>query len=394
MQPSLETVIDILLAMVNAEDLDWIDIEKSANHICSRTIRAPINVPPFKRSKVDGYAISAEDLDKNVPLTLPKTKIIPAGETKNYAIKAGTTIKLMTGALVPSGTGAIIKQEEVEEHIDEIKTKTIPDYNANIEFIGSSIKKEQIILNKGEKYNPLLIERIANTGINELPIYSKPIVSIMNTGSELQLPGSSIAYGEIFNSNRSMFLNLLELAACEGRANNRKIPDEIGIICTEIKTMLQKSDLLIITGGNSEGDFDLIDLALDKIGAEKIVTGIEMRPGHKTLVASYNNKLIFNVSGNPRAGYILFNVLIKPILNKMKGASNPLNNWFDIELLNDIDKSVSIRTFSPGYLIQENEKLGAIVQRKSGANYGLAGMILDIAPNKGNKGDLVKALLV
>lgn len=389
-----EEVVDMLIEKVSPVGRGWVDIHEAADYVCSQTLVSPMDIPHFNRSKVDGYALSGQDLLRDGPLLLKKTHIVPAGSMEEYIIEPGTTIKLMTGAPIPIGTGAVIKQEDVQDFPKEIKIDSIPIYNTNVELAGSTLKKEQILAYQGERYTTQLIEHIATTGVNKVPIYNKPSVYIINSGSELELPGKVLEYGKIFNSNQSMFLSLLKLAGCHGIAGHGKLADDLDLIDIEIKKGLKLSDLIIITGGNSEGDYDLIPQALEKIGANIIVNNIAMKPGHRTVVASYDNKLIFNVPGNPRAGYILFQVLIKPILNRMSGDTHPTNKWFDVKLTNSIKTIPNSRIFCRGALVLKKGDIGAMALSKNTFHNGLAPMILDIAPNRGKEGDLIKGMLV
>lgn len=351
-------------------------------------------MPHFKRSRVDGYAINEQDLLQVAPLVLQKTHITAAGSSAKEEILPGTTIKVMTGAPIPRNTGAVIKQEVVAEDDNIITIANIPTLDTNIEPIGAMSKKGLVLAYQGEIYNPLLIEHIATTGINQVPIYKAPNVYVINSGSELELPGGNLEYGQIFNSNQSLFLSLLQVAGCNAITGQGKLNDNLDLICAEIEKGIELSDLLIITGGNSEGDYDLIPPALEKIGAQLLVDGIEMKPGHRTVVAAYNNKLIFNLPGNPHAGYILFQVLIKPIIRKMRGINQPQNEWFELKLINSMKSINKARTFCKGSLASANDGLGAIALRKSEINHELAPLVLDIAPNQGKAGDIIKALLV
>lgn len=391
---TLEQAVDILLEQVNTVGVSRGELNKATGQVSAQDLIAAIDVPHFKRSRVDGYVINEQDLLQAAPLTLQKTHITAAGNSIEEQVLPGTTIKVMTGAPIPLNTGAVIKQETVEEQDDTIIIPDIPTIETNIEPIGAMTKKGYPLARQGDVFNPEIIELIATTGLREVPVYKAPTVYVINSGSELELPGGNLEYGQIFNSNQSLFLSLLQLAGCKVITGLGKVNDNLDLICEEIKKGLELSDLLIITGGNSEGDYDLIPPALEKIGATLLVNGIVMKPGHRTVVAAYNNKLLFNLPGNPHAGYILFQVLISPVIRKMRGINQPLNQWFDIQLINNMKSINKARTFCKGALVAENNSLGAIALRKSEINYELAPLVLDIAPNQGRAGDIIKALFV
>ncbi len=401
---SLEKALETISNHIKTTGKERVSINQAVNRVAFRDISAPIDVPAFPRSRVDGYALNIKDCAGKFPLLLQKIGRIPAGDKNKLTLNPGTTVKLMTGAPIPLNTGAVVKQEDVKEGPGDVEIFFAPKVNSYIENKGAMIKEGQPLIEKGQAFNPLIIEQIANTGIDKVDIFAKPKSYLINSGSELQMPGSYIEFGEIHNSNQSMFLSLLELAGCLSIIGNGKLVDDLTLICAEVEKGLALSDVIIITGGNSAGDWDLIPAALQKIGARALVRGLDLRPGKQTLVASYGQKLIFNVSGNPHAGYILFHILIQPVLKQMQGMAPTPNKWFDLKLENDNLPTKKVRYFCQGALISKNHQLSALSLRKSEINYTLlkkykelkiiSPIILDIPPNTGNKGDIVRGLLI
>ncbi|HZJ84570.1 MAG TPA: molybdopterin molybdotransferase MoeA [Syntrophomonadaceae bacterium] len=401
---SLEKALEKISSHIKTMGKETVAINQAINRVAFQDIFAPIDVPAFPRSRVDGYAVNIEDCAGKFPLLLQKTGRVPAGDKNKHILSPGVTIKLMTGAPIPLNTGAVVKQEDTKEGQRDVEILFAPKANSYIEAKGDMIRKGQLLIEKGQAFTPLIIEQIANTGLDEVHIFAEPKSYLINSGSELQMPGSDIEFGEIHNSNQSMFLSLLELAGCHSIIGNGKLIDDIDLICAEVEKGLSLSDLIIITGGNAAGDWDLIPEALQKIGAKALVKGLDLRPGNKTIVANYGEKLIFNVSGNPHAGYILFNILIKPALKQMQGMAPLSNKWFDIKLENDNLTTKKVRYFCQGALISKNHELSALAFRKSEINYALlkkykelkiiSPIILDIPPKIGNKGDIVRGLLI
>ncbi len=397
--------IEDALALLTSFDINLpeklISINEAVNRVAATDLTAAINVPEFPRSRVDGYAISKPDVTKELPFSLKKTTLIAAGDKNSYVLEAGNTIKIMTGAPLPLNTGLVIKQEEVEEGLNDITITKLPQPKANLELTGSLLKKGQNLITKGQVYNPMLIEQLGKTGRNKVLVYERPTVYVVNSGSELVLPGSNLEYGEIYNSNQSLFLSLLKLAGCNSIKGEGQLADNMDLIKAEINKGLQVSDVLIITGGNSEGDYDLIPAALRQLGAKIMVDGLDLRPGNKTVVASLENKLIFNVSGNPQAGYILFNILIHPVIRRLQGMKAPFNSWFNIPLYKDVKNIKQVRYFTRGLLIEDQQQLAAFILRKKEIDYTadnsikiVAPLILDIPSNVGKAGEFVKATIL
>lgn len=399
---SLEIAVDKCCEVQKlCRDVETIPVEHGYRRVAARDIKAYCDVPPFNSSRMDGYAICRSDLDQlkrlsdSDSLPLKVVAHIAAGNSTRLRLFPGQTMRIMTGAVVPDATAAIIKQEYINQTSEEYICIGGGQYcHANILLQGSLIKAGLELVSTGELLDYNQVERIAATGICKLPVYNQPAVYIINTGSELTLPGSLLTEGKIYNSNRSLLTAQLEKEHCKVLSNQSSIGDNLEAICQEIDQGLKAADMVIISGGAAEGDFDLVPSALKKIKADLIYTGLQMQPGAKSSAAVKAGKLIFSLPGNPGANEILFEVLILPVLNKLKGMKSYMNKWFKIVLSGNNINPSNLRRMCRGELWERRGFLIAHPLIKNQPFTGISPIILDIQPGQGAEGDIVRAMLV
>lgn len=374
-------------------------VEQCYNRVAAADIKALYDTPPFNCSRMDGYVLCGPDadrlrkMDRQQVMTLKITQTIPAGTPCDNNILAGQTLRVMTGAMLPYNAGAVIKQEDVtrisNEYIHLFGNHTD---KTNIQNRGSIIKAGQVLSRHGEILDVEQLEQIASAGIDKLPVYRLPAIYIMNTGSELTLAGTPLKRGKIYNSNRAMFSTLLAKQNCKVINAICPLEDRLAVICDQINNGLKSADMIIVTGGTAEGDYDLVPRALETIEAERLFGGLDFIPGMRVSGAVKEGRLIFNFPGNPGAGEILFTVLVWPVLNKLKGINNYLNNWFKVRLGESIPRNNKKRIMLKGELYEKN---GALLARpKSGNSFQrLANIIMDITPETETEGSLIRAML-
>ncbi|MGI5920146.1 MAG: molybdopterin molybdotransferase MoeA [Syntrophomonadaceae bacterium] len=400
---SLEKAIEKCAELVRTiDDVEIIPVEHAYNRVVAQDLRALVDMPPFDTARMDGYTVGIDDLAKlerlsnEDSLSLKIVANLPAGSSGSIFPLVGQTVRIMTGALLPQGTAAIVKQEEVvREDESWVRVFGSVDYHNHIQKRGSVINKGELLVRAGEMLDYNNLERLAATGNARLPVYRQPVVYIINSGSELVLPGVPLSTGKIYNSNRSLFFAKLAREQCTVKTGPCPVLDKREEICAEISHGLKVADMVIITGGAADGDYDLVPSALAEIGAEFIYHGLLMQPGAKSSAAVKDGKLIINLPGNPWAGDILFEVLIVPVLNKVKGMKNWCTRWFEITLEGDNLEPTDLRRMCRGELRAGHDvSLVAGYLEKNQPCTGIRPLILDIQPGQGHEGDIIRALLI
>lgn len=362
---SLEEAIDILDENVKAIGTEVIDLINATGRVLAEDIYSLIDNPPFNKSAMDGYAILAENSGSN-----DKIKIIDkvfAGEVSNYEVTNKTAIRIMTGAPIPNGANAVIKQEDTikndEEHIT--LTKKIKA-NDNICFKGEDIKKGSLLVNKNKKIDFADIGIIASSGISKIKVYKNPKIALLCTGDEVIDVNSDLTEGKIFNSNKYTIMarvselgyNILEV---------KHVRDIEGDIEKYIENISQNVDLIITTGGVSVGEKDLLNHAIDNIGGKRLFWKVKMKPGSAVLCSIVNNALVVSLSGNPTAALTAFELFVKTSIEKLSGIEKIEVKREKATLCDNFNKKSPQRRFIRGrVVIEEGKQKVYITQVKSG----------------------------
>lgn len=266
--------------------------------VAAETIVAPTNTPPFDNSAMDGYAFSYEYWDKISPLQIVGE--IQAGTKSDYILKAQEAIRIYTGAPVPKGADTVVMQEKTERS-ENLLSITDPKIQANLNIRpqGSQTKKGELALPQGQLITPATISYLAGMGLEKIKVYKKPTVGIILTGKELVKPGQPLGKGQIYESNGIGLQAALRNLHME-TASIMTVDDKEEELVNAIKKMLQY-DILILTGGVSVGDYDLVPASLEQCGVKKVFHKIKQKPGKPILFGIHSKGVVFGLPGNPAA---------------------------------------------------------------------------------------------
>ncbi|HMS40790.1 MAG TPA: molybdopterin molybdotransferase MoeA [Pyrinomonadaceae bacterium] len=327
---------------------ETIEIENSINRILAEIVKADMDLPPFDRSQMDGFAVRVEDV-KNVPAHLRIIGESVAGAGFDRKLKSGEALRIMTGARVPEGANAVQKVELTRENYGFVEILEKPEIGQNINKRASEIKKGTKIFGKGERITEQMIAAIASFGYEKLKVFSKPQVKIISTGSEIVEISETPKKDQIRNSNSMMLKILTEKAGAESeilphvRDNyeilKHKIAEAVGIGAEipissfKIKSKIQnpKSKILIITGGVSIGDYDFTKPVLRELGAEIFFEKVSLKPGKPTVFARLNDVLIFGLPGNPVSVAVTHYLFVRTAILQMQTAkTSELKSGFAI----------------------------------------------------------------
>ena len=318
-----EVALNIVLESAIKLDTEKLSLEQSINRILAEDIHADIEMPPFNKSAMDGFACKREDTDNLLEII----ETIPAGYTPQKSIGKNQCSRIMTGGMVPEGADCVIRLEDIELVRENYVRILATMQNNNIAYKGEDVKLNQKVLSKGIQIKPQTIAVMASVGYVNPLVYKKPVVGVISTGSELvepnELPGSS----QIRNSNSYQLVAQINHMNC--------IPKYYGIaIDTEedttlkITKALKECDVVLLSGGVSMGDFDFVPKVFTKLGIEIKFEQLAVQPGKPTTFGLYNNKRIFGLPGNPVSSYVQFELMVKPLLYKMMGHEYKQENIF------------------------------------------------------------------
>lgn len=300
----------------------------------------------------------------------------------------------MTGALLPEGSVAVIKQEDVEIINDKhILISVKPRQDENIRKAGHELRAGARVASKGQVLKAEILERIAACGIERVPVYQIPQVCIIETGNELLLPGAPIKKGCIYCSNRSLLACKITSSGALPLLPPAAINDDLQTIVTAVKKATQVSNMVIVSGGTGKGLFDLVHNAFQYLNAQLLFQGINVFPGKNTSAALLDGKLIFNLSGNPSAAGILFEALVRPALLKLKGDLWYQGDWFDIGLAKPIERLKPGRSLHRGEMIIKQGHAYALAVSRKSINTGSIPLLLDVL-KRSEEEVMVKAKLI
>lgn len=281
--------------------------------ILAETISSPIDVPPFTKSAMDGYAVGIDDPGPDYRIV----EVIAAGQIPGHALQRGQCAKIMTGAMLPGGADRVIKVELTRES-NGLMTVSGHDANTNVMRQGEDLRAGSEVLARGTLLGAAEIALLASLGINRLPVFRRPRVGIITTGSELVKPGRPLPAGRIFNSNffslaaqlGSMAVPWLDLGT---------VVDDAKKIERAVADSLARCDVIILSGGVSAGDFDYVPGVLKKLGIALHFQKVAVQPGMPTVFGSRKGKYFVGLPGNPVSTYIIFEVLLKPFIYRLMG---------------------------------------------------------------------------
>lgn len=321
----METERAIGLITENASfigDVITVNIEEAYGHILADDITAADDVPSFARSAMDGYAVKSEDVcnaSKDSPVRLTVLAQVLAGDTSDITAKSGSAVRIMTGAMIPAGYDAVVRQEDTDYGEDEISVFAPVGKYVNYCHPGEEMKKGDVVLPAGRRIGMIETGLIASLGMDKVNVRRPMKVAVISTGSELKSPGEDLPKGCIYGNIRymigaavkSMGFEVSYCLDCE---------DDSDVIIKHIKNAAECSDVVITTGGVSVGKRDLVASALEKIGSRILFTRINIQPGTPTMASVYDDKIILSLSGNPYAALANFDLYFPPLSAKIMGS--------------------------------------------------------------------------
>jgi len=354
---SVEEALKTILTNFKPLGLEKINILDGRGRVIGSDIFAPRNIPSANNSAMDGYAVRYTDTKgatKDKSLKLKIIEDIPAGKVAQKKINKGEAARIMTGAVIPEGADAIVRQEDTLKESKTVIIYTSAKKGDNIRFAGEDVHKGELVIKKGHALRPADIGMLAALGKAFVSVYQKPSVAIMSTGDELVDIETDPPPGKIVNSNSySLAAQVLECGA---------IPIMLGI-SKDKKTDLQEkfktalhSDVIISSGGVSVGDFDFVKNVMGEIGNAMHFWQVAMRPGKPLAFGAIEGVPLFGLPGNPVSAMISFEQFVRPSLLKMQGHTKIFRQTIKAICTEDFQKQAGFRHFIRATVKKEKDK--------------------------------------
>lgn len=317
LEQALTQMLNALPSPDSKQD-EQISLEQAVNRICSENIISPINVPSFDNSAMDGYAVRLADLAQSLTLSVAGKSFAGVPFTGEWV--AQSTVRIMTGAMLPAGADAVVMQEEVT--VNEDGSVTFPaniKCGQNIRRIGEDVKQGDVVLAKGSLLNTVSLPLLASLGIDKVKVFPRLKVAVLSTGDELVPVGQPLKEGQIYDTNRFTVKLMLEKLNCE-ILDFGLLPDNEQEFEKAFVKAQQQADLVITSGGVSVGEADFTKTVLEKVGKINFWK-IAMKPGKPFAFGKLENAWFCGLPGNPVSALATFYQLVQPVIAKLSGYS-------------------------------------------------------------------------
>lgn len=293
-----------------------IPLIQAAGYTIAKPVLSPIDMPPFRQSAMDGYALKLYNQDQYRVITEIQT-----GSAINPELKSGEAVRIFTGASVPDNADTVIIQEQVEVAGQEIYLQHTPKPEDHIRNIGEQIKTGEIAIEQGVKLTPAAIGFLQGLGVKEVEVYQKPEIAIITTGDELVPVGNTLNRGQIYESNAAMLLSALKQLHYN-KVSVYKAKDTLEDTRKSIKEALDLNDIVLITGGISVGDYDHVKEAMKLEGITEVFYKVKQKPGKPLFFGTKERKIVFALPGNPAAALSCFYIHVHQALEWYVGNTD------------------------------------------------------------------------
>ncbi len=308
-------------------------------------LSATVDSPPFDNSAVDGYAV--RNVDAEAGRTFRVVDEAPAGRPAERSVAEGEAIKIFTGGVIPEGADAVVMVENTSGWGESFELKKAASEGQNIREAGQDTREGDVILRAGTEIGAPEIALAATQGYGTLPVYRRPKVVVLSTGTELVEPGTrELAPGEIFDSNSYAIV-----AQCrEAGADARRLyaaSDDAETLRVAIEEALETADVVVTSGGVSVGEKDLVKSTMLDLGVEQVFWGVKFKPGKPLFYGTRGETRLFGLPGNPVSAMVCFDLFVRPALMRTMGRRDRhrprIHVYFERDIVNKFGRLHAMR---------------------------------------------------
>jgi molybdopterin molybdotransferase len=314
----LEQAQALVLARAHVLASEAVSVQHAAGRVTAEPAHALVDLPPFRSSAMDGFAVRAADL----PGTLPVVEQIAAGRPAGRALAPGEAMAISTGGAVPDGADSVIPIEYVVQRDNEIEADEAIRAGTNVRPRGGDVAAGDVIVGAGERLGPTQVGALAAAGVGSVACVRRPRVAILATGSELAAPGAELEPGQIYESNGLMLAAALTAVGADIDALPVVADDE-----SAHRAALERglaADVLVTSGGVSVGPHDLVRAIEAELGVEEVFWRVAIKPGKPVSFGVRGETLVFGLPGNPVSSLVGCELFVKPALRALQGQRDPL----------------------------------------------------------------------
>ncbi len=357
---NLEQAYDLLMKYRIPHRVEEVQLTEAIGRILAEDVVSDVDVPGFDRSALDGYAVRAEDTfwaDEENPVKLLVKGKSAAGHPFNGEIREMEAVEIATGAPLPKGANAVVKEEDTVKEESHILVLRAVSPGENIHGAGSDIRRGETVAYKGTILSAREIGTLAAVGRESVKVYAKPKIGIFSTGDELINPGEKLSFGKIYDVNSYTIFNSV--------VNDGGLPERLGILPDrydqmkeEIEKALEKFDLLLLSGSTSVGAGDVMYRILQELGPPGVlVHGIAVHPGKPTIIAEAKGKLIIGLPGYPTSSLSIYQTLVSQMIRKWSGRESEGHQVIEAVAAERIFGEKGRKDLLPVHVVRDEEVL-------------------------------------
>ncbi|MGA7803117.1 gephyrin-like molybdotransferase Glp [Bradyrhizobium sp.] len=316
---SVDEAVGIIVARVKAVcEVEAVSLIEADGRILAHDVAAPLPLPPFTNSAVDGYALPSGDLPQALERAFPMSGRVQAGHAAQAA-EPGHAVRIFTGAPMPGGTDTVFMQEDIR--VDEAGRVVVPPglkAGANVRLAGEDIAAGDVALKAGTRLRPQDVALAAALGLTGLAVARRIKVAVFSTGDELASPGTSRAPSQLFDSNRFMLMAMLRRLGCEV-SDLGILRDQRTLLAQALQQAAAMHDLILTTGGVSTGEEDHVKAGVDSVGS-LVLWRMAIKPGRPVAMGIIGGTPFIGLPGNPVASFVTFVHVVRPTVLALSGA--------------------------------------------------------------------------
>lgn len=358
-----------------------IDIYKAVGRILADDVYSNVNVPHFRRSTVDGYAVFSEDThgaSESLPVFMEVIGEVHMGKAADKVVSSDKACYVPTGGMIPDGADAVV----MVEYIEKLDEENIAVYRPvaikeNIIDVGDDIGKDEMVLNRGLKLRSQDIGVLSSIGIDRVKVYKLPSIAVISTGDEIVDPSKEVELGQIRDINSYTLASLAEEAGCFV-TKKIVVKDEFDLLKSTTIECIGNNDIVIISGGSSVGTKDITSGVINTIGEPGVfVHGVAIKPGKPTILAKVKGKAVFGLPGQPVSAMIVFKVFVEYLIKYIQRIDSEIEYSVEARFVSNIHSAQGKETYQMVSLEREGEEYLAK------PIFGKSGMITLMSKAKG-----------
>jgi len=317
---SVDEAVGIIAARVTeVVDIETVALPDADGRVLAHDVAAPLPLPPFTNSAVDGYAVASRDLSQTEEQAFPVAGRVPAGASAGGAIKPRQAVRIFTGAPMPEGADTVFMQEDVRLEGGSVVLPAGLKPGANVRPAGEDIPLSLAALKAGQRLRPQDVALLAAFGLTEIDVRRRIRVAVFSTGNELVSPGEVRGAAQLFDSNRFMLMAMLRRLGCEV-SDLGIFRDETVSLANALKQVAADHDLLLTTGGVSTGEEDHVKAAVERAGS-LVLWRMAIKPGRPVAMGIIAGTPLIGLPGNPVASFVTFVHVVRPTVLALAGAN-------------------------------------------------------------------------